>query len=132
MRLRPLSFPTLGLALFTVLCACNGQGQGDSCSTLASDCQSPLTCVPIAGYQSLGKCCMPNSQCANTQVGSIVNQDGGFESFDAADDALPADALGDALDATGQPTDATSDVGNISDAQNVGDAEGISDASDGG
>lgn len=65
---------------------------------------------------------MVNSQCANTQTGLMLVQDGSVGSSEAGDGALPADALDDALDASGPPTDAVSEVGNPGDAANPGDA----------
>jgi hypothetical protein len=102
----PSSYPALGLALLALsLGACNGQGQGESCSTQANDCQSSLTCVPIPGYQDLGKCCAAASQCSDTQTGFMLNQDGGDGSIDAdvnadadADADVNADADADALE----------------------------------
>ncbi len=114
MRVQPASFATLGLALAALLCACTRQGQGDPCSTQGNDCQSPLTCLPIPGSTDLGKCCMPNSQCGNTQSGFPLTQDANDGTPDAATDS-PEDAVGSPEDAGGDDArpamDAGADVG---------------------
>ena len=111
----PASYSALGLVLLALcLGACNGQGQGESCSTQGNDCQSSLTCVPIPGYLYLGKCCAPGSQCSDTQTGFMLNQDGGDGSIDADADAdadAVADAGADALEGGHDDVDAALEAG---------------------
>jgi hypothetical protein len=103
---RPFSsYSAFGLALLALsLGACNGQGQGESCSTQGNDCQSALTCVPIPGYLDLGKCCASGSQCSDTQTGFMLNQDGG-------DGSVDADAGADALENAYDDVDAALEAG---------------------
>jgi hypothetical protein len=116
----PSSYSAIGLALVALsLGACNGQGQGESCSTQSNDCQSSLTCVPIPGYQYLGKCCAAGSQCSDTQTGFMLSQDGGDASTDAdadADVAANAAADADALEDGRADVDAGLEAGAEPDA----------------
>ena|SRR5271166_5465568 len=90
MRPPPTRYLALGFTLVALLGGCDRQGEGEACSTQGDDCQSPLTCVPIlAGYTvSVGKCCMPNTQCGSAPSGFMLNQDSGDEGSDASVGAL--------------------------------------------
>ncbi len=111
MSLQPAKYLAWGLALVALLSHCDRGGQGDACSTLGNDCQSPLTCVPSPGYLNLGKCCEPNTQCGSALSGFMLNQDAGDEGTDAADEVL-ADVLDEARDSSkDSATDATTGDG---------------------
>jgi hypothetical protein len=104
--MRSTSIPLLSFSLvfLALLVACGRHGEGDSCS-VASDCEPSLSCVVIPGYTPVGKCCPPNSQCGNSQIGFMLNQDGSIEPESAGIDGGGIEAS-DAESASDQATDA--------------------------
>jgi hypothetical protein len=107
MRLQLARYLAFGFGVLSLLSACGPQGEGAACSVEGHDCQSPLTCVPIAGYVNVGKCCTPNTQCGSAQSGFTLNQDGGAETADGPIET-PNDAIGP--DAGSDADVVTSDV----------------------
>jgi hypothetical protein len=86
MRVRPALALVLWLTTFAASGGCSNQAEGEICAPTADDCQSGLTCQPVAGQN---RCCPPNL--ALSKAAACAGQHPLMDASTAVPDASPAD-----------------------------------------